>query len=86
MGIRTGGDLASTPAYGIYRSAAKYGKEMLAKAAAAIALSRAIVLPVMRVRDNVGLRIFSVGVVEEKEKLRGHSRLDNQWGRGRADE
>ena len=35
-----------------------------------IALGRAIVFPVTRAKDTVGLRISPVGVVEEKEKLR----------------
>ena len=41
--IRTGGDLASELAYGNHRSAAKYGEEVIAKAAADVALGRAVV-------------------------------------------
>ena len=68
--IRTGGDLASELAYGNHRSAAKYGEEVIAKAAADVALGRAVVFPVTRAEDIVGLRISPLGVVEEKEKLR----------------
>ena len=70
MDIRTGDDLASELAYGNHRSAAKYGEEAIAKAVADFALGRAIVFPVTRAKDIVGLRISPLEVVEEEEKLR----------------
>ena len=68
--IRTGGDLASELAYGNHRSAAKYGEEAIAEEVADFALGRAIVFPVTRAKDIVGLRISPLEVVEEEEKLR----------------
>lgn len=43
---------------------------VLDKATADVLHARAIVLPVTRAKAIVGLRIYSVGVVEKKEKLR----------------
>ena len=64
-----GDNLARELAYGNNRSAKIYGKEVLAKAMADVALGRAIVLPAGQARDVMVLRISPVGVVEEKEKL-----------------
>lgn len=57
MEIRTGGDLASKPAYRNHRSAAKYGVEVQAKAAVDAALGRDKVFPVTQTKSIVGLLI-----------------------------
>lgn len=55
-----GGILESKLANGNHRSAAMYGREVLTKAAADVVLERAIVFPVTRAKDVVGLRISPV--------------------------
>lgn len=59
-----------------------YGQEVLAKAAAEVASRKPIVFPVTKAKNITGLQISPIGVVEEKEKLPCHLRLDVQWVRG----
>lgn len=55
--------------YRNHKSAAKYGRKLLIKAAAKVARGGSIAVPVIRAKEFVGLRI-SVRVVDKTEKLR----------------
>lgn len=67
--IQTEGDLESELTYGNIRRVAKCGGEVLTKATVDIGPGRAIVFPVTRAKDILGLRIPLVGVAVKK-KLR----------------
>lgn len=54
--------------YGNSKSTVKYGGDVRVKTAPDVGFGRAIVCPITRVKDIVGLWISSVGVME-KEKL-----------------
>lgn len=67
--IRTRGDLASELVNGNHRSTTKHRGDVLDETKAHIALSRVIVFRVTLAKDNVGLRISPVGLVEEMKKV-----------------
>lgn len=52
------------------RSVAKYGEDVLKKAAMDVAIGRTIMFPVTQAQEIRGLRISLIEEVEEKERLR----------------
>ena len=68
--VGAGGNLGSELAYENHRGALKHRGEVLRKAATDVAMGRTIVFPATQEHEVEGLPISSVGVVDEKEKLR----------------